>query len=179
MQHLGLISILILIIGLVVTVGKRPAGLDRTLSQRVANNKQSEILYSVLFMTALPLLFLFFSRWLVPANDLPKTFLWFAAISIIFQIACTWIPERGGRMTTVHRLLTGISGVALLPMVVLIATAQSVASGLKYTVWLGLLLMLALLSIALAKQKGFRYALLLQVGYYSLFFGIILLVTYL
>lgn len=170
---------MILVAGLVYTVIKRPAGLDVTFSQRVANNKQSEILYSVLFVLTLPLLFLFFMKWFVPANNLPKAFLWFAAISIIFQIMCTWIPERGGHMTTIHRLLTGMSGVALLPMVILIANAHSISPVIRYIVWAGLFFMAVLLLIALAKQRGFRYALLLQVGYYALFLAIIMLVTYL
>jgi hypothetical protein len=179
MQHFGLIPILTLIVGLVITVIKRPAGLDVTFSQRVANNKQAEILYSLLFVITLPLLFIFFASWFVPANDLPHVFLWFAAIVVIFQIVCTWVPERGGRMTIVHRLLTGISGIALLPMVLMLATARSISTELRYMALSGFVLMVILLTIALVNQKKFRYALLLQVGYYFIFFVVVLLVTYL
>ena len=179
MQHLGLVSVLVLIIGLTITVVKRPAGLDVTFSQRVANNKLAEVLYSLLFIISLPILFLFFATWFVPVNGVSQAFLLFAAISAIFQIACTWVPERGGRMTVIHRLLTGISGIALLPMVLLIATTSSISAELRYIAWVVLTTMIILLTIALINQKGFKYALLLQVSYYAVFFALVLLVTYL
>lgn len=161
-----------------MTVIKRPAGLNVTFSQRVANNKKAEILYSLLFVFTLPILFLFFATWFVPVNNLSPIFLWFAAVAVIFQIICTWIPERGGSMTVIHRLLTGISGIALIPMVTIIASADSISSGLRYITWTGLIIMFILLIISLIKQQGFRYALLLQTFYYSIFLTIVLLVTY-
>ncbi len=82
-------------------------------------------------------------------------------------------------MTTIHRTLTGISGIALLPiMILIIATAQSLSTSMVVIAWIALVGMLLLLIVALMNQKGFKYALLLQVGYYSLFFAVILLVTY-
>lgn len=178
MQSLVLLSLALLIIGLTYTALELPGRLSKTFSQRVADNKIAEVLYSILFICALPLLYLFFSRWFVPKNHISHLFLLFAAVAVIFQISCTWIPERGGRMTVIHRSLTGISGIALLPAVFIIATTHSISATLRYTVWVVLGLMIILLTVALANQKGFRYALLLQVGYYALFFAAILLVTY-
>lgn len=178
MQHLGLLSFIILIIGLGAVAVKLPGGLSKTFSQRVANNKITEALYSLLFIVTLPLLYLFFVAWFVPSLGMPQYFLFFAAVSVIFQVLCTWIPERGGRMTTIHRVLTGISGIALLPMVFIIATAQSISASLMVISWGALIGMLVLLIVALFNQKGFEYALLLQIGYYVLFFAIILLATY-
>ena len=129
-------------------------------------------------MTLLPALFFFFALWLVPVKGLPGTFLWIAAISILFQIASTWVPEEGGRKTIVHRLLTSVSGVALLSLVAIIATASILSAAIRGAAWVALLAMVALLMVALGNQKGFRYALLLQAGYYAMFFGVILLVTY-
>lgn len=178
MQHLGLLSFLLLVVGLLITALKLPGGLSKTFSQRVANSKIAEVLYSLLFIVTLPLLYLFFADWFVPSLGMTWHFLFFAAIAVIFQIVCTWVPERGGTMTTVHRTLTGISGIALLPMVFIIATTQSTSAYLMIISWIALIGMLTLLAVALLHQKGFKYALLLQVGYYALFFAVILLVTY-
>lgn len=178
MQHLGLLSFLLLVVGLLITALKLPGGLSKTFSQRVANSKIAEVLYSLLFILTLPLLYLFFAEWFVPSLGMPQYFLFFAAVAVIFQIVCTWVPERGGTMTTVHRTLTGISGIALLPMVFIIATTQSTSAYLMIVSWIALIGMLTLLAVALLNQKGFKYALLLQVGYYALFFAVILLVTY-
>lgn len=178
MQHLGLLSFIILVAGLVLTASKLPGGLNKTFSQRVANNRSAEILYSLLFIAMLPLLYTFFVIWFVPPLNLPQYFLFFAAIAVVFQILCTWVPERGGRMTTIHRVLTGISGVALLPMIFIVANAQRIPIGVRIIEWLALFGMTILLVIALLHQKGFRYALLLQIGYYLLFFVAILIATY-
>ena len=178
MQHLLLLSLALLIGGLAGVAFTLPGGLSTTFSQRVAHHKTGEILYSLLFMSALSILYIFLSSWFVPHNNIPRVFLVFAAVAVSFQIACTWVPERGGWMTVVHRCLTGISGLALLPAMWVLATTQGLAAGLRYALWCGLLLMVGLLIIALANQKGFKYALLLQVGYYALFFTALLLVTY-
>jgi hypothetical protein len=165
-------------VGLGFAVFKLPGGLSKTFSQRVANNRVAEILYSILFIVTLPLLYIFFAAWFVPSLNIPRYFLFFAAIAVIFQILCTWVPERGGKMTTYHRLLTGVSGIALLPMVFIIATARGISTSTVVIALAVLAGMLVLLIIALLNQKGFRYALLLQVGYYLLFFVVVLLATY-
>lgn len=178
MQHLALLTFVLLAAGLLFTALKLPGGLSKTFSQHVAGNKTAEILYSLLFIVTLPLLFLFFAFWFVPEKQLPQVFLIFAVIAIVFQILCTWVPERGGSMTTIHRVLTGISGIALLPMVLLIAQLSGLTDGLRFIAWFVLVCMVALLVTALGNQKGFKYALLLQAGYYALFFAVVLLVTY-
>lgn len=178
MQHLGLLSVVLLAIGLTVTAMTLPGGLQKTFSQRVANNTKAELYYALLFIAVLPLLYVFFLLWFVPVIGIHHSFLWFAAVAILFQIACTFVPERGGVYTIVHRVLTAISGVALLPLVAIMATTPSISELLQQAMWVIFVLMVVLLLIALINQKGFKYALLLQIGYYALFFCAVLLVTY-
>ena len=178
MQHLIILVILLLIAGLTFTVTKWRGGLHMTFSQHAATNRWSKIFYALLFLVTLPILMLFFVEWFVPIKDIPSIFLWFAAIAIIFQIACTWVPEEGGRKTVIHRILTGISAVALLPLVFIIATSSQLAI-VRNIAWGGLLLMIMLSIIALTNKKGYRFALLVQISYYAIFFLIILTTTYL
>lgn len=178
MQHLGLLSILLLVAGLIFTVIRWPGGLHMTFSQHVAIRRESKIFYSMLFIVTLPIFTIFITQWFIPMTDLPDSFLWITLIAVSFQILCTWFPEEGGRKTTIHRILTGISGIALLPLMFILATTSNLPGFVRGSVWVALLLMLSLLATALGHQKGFQYALLLQIGYYSVFFGIILLTTY-
>lgn len=179
MQHLGLLTFLLLIAGLTFTVTKWRGGLHMTFSQHVAKKRSSKVFYSMLFMTTLPLLMVFFAAWLVPTKNLPIEFLLFATIAVVFQIICTWFPEVGGTKTVIHRILTAISGISLLPLIYIIATAASISMTIRNASWIGLLLMSTLLIIALRNQKGHRYSLLLQIGYYTIFFIVILMATYL
>ena len=179
MQHLIILIILLLIAGLTFTVTKWKGGLHMTFSGHAATSRWSKIFYALLFLFTLPMLMLFFMEWFVPTKNLPSTFLWFAAIACIFQIRCTWVPDEGGRKTVVHRILTGVSGVTLLPVVLIIATSSQLSFIVKTITWIELILMITLLTIALANQKGYRFVLLLQIGYYAIFFIIILTTTYL
>ncbi len=178
MQHLILLTILLLIAGLTFTVRKWKGGLHMTFSQHAATNRASKIFYSLLFMVTLPMLVVFFAKWYVPANNLTDIFLWLAVVSAVFQILCTWVPEVGGTKTVIHRILTAISGVALLPLVTIIACSSQFSTSERSVAWLALATMIALLGIALKNQGGYRYALLLQIGYYAAFFVVILVSTY-
>jgi len=179
MQHVGLFVTLLIIAGLTVTVTKWPGGLHMTFSQHVAISRWAKVYYALLFMIVLPILFLFFAVWFVPMKHLPNSFLWLAAIAILFQIFCTWVPEEGGKKTTIHRILTAISCIALLPQVALIGSFSTSTALVRLFAWVALALMTILLLIAAKNQKGFRYALLLQISYYALFFAVILVTTYL
>lgn len=150
-----------------------------TFSQHAAATRWSKIFYASLFLITLPLLIWFTTAWLVPQRHLPETFLWFIYLAVIFQIVCTWFPEEGGWKTAVHRGLTSVSGIAMLPLVVILATAASLSPFIRMVAWIALAAMVALLMIALRHQKGHKWALLLQIGYYAIFFVILVLVTYL
>jgi len=179
MQHLGLLTLALLIIGLWFVVTKWPGGMHMTFSQHAAKNRSSKIFYALLFLITLPLLMLFFSAWLVPEKNLPASFLWFAWVAIAFQIVCTWVPEEGGTKTIVHRILTGISGIALLPLVAIISISPGISTFARTVAIIALLVMTALLGIALRNQKQYKRALLLQIGYYAAFFLAIVAATYL
>ena len=178
MQHLLILVIILVVTGLSFLLIKWPGSLNKTFSQHAAATKWSKIYYSLLFIVTLPLLFLYILDWLVPTKNLPNAFLWFAVIAVTFQILCTFFPEEGNPNAKIHRILTGISGIAMLPLVAIIALSPTVSTFASVLAWLSLTFMLVLLGIALTHQKGFKWALLLQVGYYAAFFTVLLSVTY-
>lgn len=88
------------------------------------------------------------------------------------------MPEAGGVRTTIHRILTGISGFAMVPLVAMLALAQHLSLFTKLVATAMIIVMLTLLVIALKYQRGHDKALLLQIGYYVGFFIAILAATY-
>lgn len=177
-KYFGLISFLILVAGLAFTVFRWKGGLHMTFSQHVARSRSSAIYYSVLFAVSLPLLYVFFANWFVPTFQFSAWFTFIAAMSMTAQFICTLIPEVGGWKTIAHRVITGISGILLLPLIVMIAVSQHVSQDDRLFAWFSLGGMIALLAIALSYQKGYRYSLLLQIGYYALFFAAVFSVAY-
>jgi hypothetical protein len=178
MQHVLLLTIITLILGLTFTVTKWPGGLHMTFSQHVVVTRWSKIFYALLFLVTLPALVWFTAAWLVPHRHLPEAFLWCTYMAVLFQILCTWFPEEGGWKTAVHRILTGISGIAMLPLVVMLATASSLSPSVRLAAWVAVGFMILLLTIALSHQKGYKWSLLLQIGYYAVFFLVLVLATY-
>lgn len=67
----------------------------------------------------------------------------------------------------------------MLPLMVMLATASSLTVAVRFSAWVALGFMVFLLAIALSNQKGYKWALLLQIGYYVAFFVVLLLTTYL
>lgn len=178
MQHLILLVVILLGAGLAYVPVRWPGGVHMTFSQHVAAERYSKVYYSLLSLLVLPVLLWFFITWFVPEKSLPVAFTWFATVAVVFQIACTFVPEVGGIRTTVHRILTGISGFAMLPLIIMLALAQHLSLFTRLVSLGMLVVMLTLLTIALRHQKGHSKALLLQIGYYAGFFIAILTATY-
>ncbi len=174
-----MLVILLLVSGLAFTAVTWRGGVHMTFSQHAAATRWSKIFYAILFLITLPLLAWFVASWFVPHKHLPQAFVWFTCIAVLFQIVCTWFPEEGGWKTTLHRGLTGVSGIAMLPLVVILATSSGLSLFVRIASWAALCFMVTLLAVALSHQKGFKWALLLQIGYYSAFFLVLLLATYL
>ena len=179
MQHLILIDSTLIVSGLTMLLYKWPhKGIQYTFSQHAAQTKSSYLYYIGFFVVTLPMLLYFFAVWFVPNLALPKMFLLFASIVVIFQIVCTFFPDNGGINTVLHRILTSISAFAMIPLVFMIANGSNVSIAGQIISWLTLCIMFISLFIALANQRGYKWALYLQIAYYGAFLVTIVAATY-
>lgn len=172
MSSLLVLIVLLVSVGLAFLVLKWPGGMHLTFSQHAAKTKWSQLYYCLLFVITLPLLTYFLVR-LASSKHLPAIFLDAALVAVIFQFLCTLVPEVGGVKTIVHRVLTGISAAAMLPLVAILAVASSLSTIAHAIAWCALILMAIILVVGLLHQRGFRYALLLQSSYYVVFFAVL------
>lgn len=176
-KYFGLLSFLILLCGLIFIVIRWPQGKHVTFSGHVAVAKHKIAYYIALFAVVLPLLVLFFVKWFAPTFNMP---VWFSAAlitSAIAQQACTLIPETGGWKTRWHAILAGISGFALLPLLVFMLVSDYIPAMGKVTSFISLVCMTGII-IAIAVRKASGQYLILQALYYAAFFIPILLVSY-
>ena len=175
----GILAVSILAVGLSLVVVKWPKSRHFTFSQHVAVSKQSILYYVGLFTVVLPLLVLFFLRWFVPEFELTVWFSVLVVASSVAQLACTLVPETGGRRSEYHRALAGISAILLLPALTLLLFSQQIDTLGKIISTLGLITMLAVIfTVAVHKGKP-RNFLILQSLYFTAFFLPILSVAYL
>lgn len=178
MKYYLLFSLIILAVGLGLLVGWKGRNPRETFSQKAATSIASIFFYIALFSITLPLLYSYFVNWLQPEYQLGGVFWWLMVVSLVTQWLCTLVPERG-QFVFAHRVLTGISGILLIPILALVMFSP-VTNLLAQTICLiGITIMVLLLRAGLQAQKrGHHYALLLQVGYYAAFFIPVMFITY-
>lgn len=159
------IPIIFLILGLTYLVIQWPSGgLYATFSHHAASTKEATRYYIALFLVCLPPVVAWFALWLMPHLRLPVTAFITIAIAVIVQIVAASIPERPPHVT-LHRGVTAVSLGAIL------ATLITIWYETRSNMIITALMILALI-IIYAGIMGDRakYPLLLQTGFYSIFF---------
>lgn len=174
-----LLALAILIPGLIfVTLHLPQGGIHKTFSQHVALKKSSIYYYFALFLIVLPILYLFFAKYLVPTLNLPDVALGLIALSCFTQLTCTIVPETGGLKTRIHLILAGVSALSLTLVLLYVLVSDNVSGFDKSIVAICNFLMISIAGFVIFWKKSILPALLLQAGYFALFFIAILFVTY-
>lgn len=178
-HYLGLLAFLILLPGLIFVAWRWPRGRAYTFSQHVAAHRPATLYYIALFSIVLPILLAFFYRWFMPTLKLSPWFGVFVVIVSITQLGCTLIPETGGKKSTYHRALAGISGFCLLPCLIFLLHSPSVAAWEKVITGMSIAVMCGILWTAGRGRGKHPQLLLLQSGYFFAFFVPVLCIAYL
>ncbi len=100
-------------------------------------------------------------------------------ISLATQYLCTLIPEIGGWKTSAHRFLAGISAAVLVPALILFFFSEQISSIDAVVSGVGLVIMLSIIAVVVAKKGWPRNFLALQSLYFAAFFVPILVASYL
>jgi hypothetical protein len=179
-KFFGLAAFVLIVFGLAFIILRWPQAKHMTFSQHVAVGKRSIVYYVALFSVVLPLLFLFFADWFTPAFHLSYWFTVFVTISLITQYVCTLIPEIGGWRTKYHRLLSGVSGILLVPSLLLIQFSDLLSIVDKGVIIAGFLVMLSVVyTVIKNKKQTYEPSYIHQSLYYIGFFVPILIISYL
>lgn len=177
-KHLGLLSAVILFLGLLYVVRKWPYGVNHTFSQHVARHKSAIVYYAVLFCLVLPLLLLFFFGWFIPYFDMTVWFKVCISVSALLQLLCTFVPEVGGIKSTIHRGLAFLSADFLLPATILISLNDNISPIGKAIAAFAAIIMTSVIIVMLTNKAQHKYLLLLQSLYFGVFFLAFLIPAY-
>lgn len=177
-RHLGLLASLILLVGLSFIIWRWPEGKHLTFSQHVALYKHRILYYIGLFSVVLPPLLLFLLGWFGPTFKLPVWFGVFIVASAVTQYACTLIPEVGGRKTTYHRWLAGVSALCLLPSIVILLGSPHIFIWGKTVSAIGIVIMSSVIYLLIKGKGAHRSFLILQSVYFAAFLGAVLFIAY-
>lgn len=164
-HSLFFLSTIALLIGLFYLVKKWPdGGINATFSHHAASTENATKYYVALFLVTLPLFTTWFIIWLVPWLHLPLAAIVMICVATITQIWAAAVPERSPSVD-LHRAITSLSivGIISVTSMVLYVSRSSIVA-------LSLACMLAILGYSVVRRDRARYQLLLQAGFYTMFF---------
>jgi hypothetical protein len=177
-KYLGLLATAILILGLAFVAYKWPHGRHKTFSQHVATQRIAVIYYCLLFLVVLPLLVAFFAGWFVPHFGANQWLTIFVILAAIFQSACTFVPETGGRKTVWHQALAGLSAICLVPAMAVLLLCPALSLAGQVAAVFALATMAGCIYLV-SKAKGSpRNFLLIQCAYFAAFLLPAMLISY-
>ncbi len=177
-QYFGIVAVTILAIGLAYIPRRWPLSRNHTFSQHIARKRSSVIYYVALFAIALPLLVAFFVGWFTPTFAAPAAINILIILAALFQLACTFVPETSGSKSAWHRTFAGLSGILLLPILVLLLAVEGVSIPAKIVTLAALLIMLWCTYVVIRANGRPHNFLIIQSVYFAVFFTPILLLSY-
>jgi len=178
-KYFGLVAVVVLAVGLGFVVHKWPRGVSYTFSQHVALRRASIIYYAALFFVTMPLLVLFFIKWFVPVYNISHWFTVLVMGSAVAQCACTLVPETGGRKSSIHRALAGLSAVLLIPALLVLSRQNEMGTIQMIIILLSVAVMTSITGLVALSGGKHKYFLVLQALYFAAFFAPILFISYL
>ncbi len=175
MQLILLVCIIILGVGLAGVLRLWPRGKKFSFSQHVAQNRIAIVYYFILFSIVETLLTVYLVAWFAPTFLIHQLFIYFFIVSAVSQVACTIFPERG-RWVVLHRWLAGMSGLFLIPALVVLLWAN--ISLLAKSITLICLLVMCVCIVILVRDQKRRVPYALQIVYYAGFLLPIVWISY-
>lgn len=140
-----------------------------SISKNAAANRSSYLMMLVVQSVTLPMLFLFWSKWLVPTLELPLLFSIFAGLGCLGLLLAAWIPDVKGWRSTAHGLFAYGAVMLAIPMLTILYLSPRISLFAKYMALLVLVYEMAVVAMFAVLEKVKSRHLYLQAGYIFLF----------
>ena len=181
MQHLGLVSIILVVCAGFYTMRRWPMERRRSFSENIARDNLSRLLFGS-YMTVVTLLFYtFLLFWLGPSLGVGSTYYILTTASLILQLVLSWVPATTGRSMSAHN--TAAYGIALImPVVVavILLTAAIEISIMQMIIsWIFILFAAVIFFLFLFVPTARKNFLYFQLTYFVGYWLVMLAFTYL
>ncbi len=124
LKPFGFISLFVVWIAFGLAVFNQPKDKTKTFSHHAAANKQSYLIMAISQATMLPIFALFTIYWLTPSKNLPVSFSFIVAISMLGLTIAALVPSVEGWKGKVHDICASFAYL-LLPILLLILIYSS------------------------------------------------------
>jgi len=165
----GPLSVAITGIAIIIMVNTWKGDKGVTISQNAASNRSSYLMMLVVQTITLPMLFLFWTKWLAPTLELPILFSVFAGLVCLGLMLAAWIPDIKGWKSTAHRLFAFGAASLVPPMLIMLYLSSNISSFTKYMALLVFIYDVAVIILFTLLRKGKSKHLYFQAAYIFLF----------
>lgn len=157
--------LIVLLLGLVYLVKRwQDGGVHATFSHHAASTENASRYYVLLFLVTLPFIMIWFVVWLAPQIRLNSASVAMMLVAVVAQIWAATVPERSLTISR-HRAITSLSIAGIIGV-----TSMVLYASRSWLVGFCLVCMLIILGYAASRGDRSRYPLLLQAGFYTMFF---------
>lgn len=148
-----------------------------SISQTIAANPRSSLVFSLTMTVAAPLYYGFIWLWVGPLVAAPWYFYALIAVSFLAEMVFVWVPATSGKSKRVHEITAGFVGLTMFvaPLILLFAANLSQSATVAVIVFIALsLIILALLAIPKTRKHTLAY----EVIYCVLFWALMLFIAH-
>lgn len=157
---------------LMLTHRKKKGELLSSISQTIAADSRSSLIFSVMMTVAVPLYYCFIWFWVGPKVAAPWYFYALVAVSFVAEMIFVWVPATSGRSKLVHEVNASFVGLTmfLAPLALLIGGNLSDAAHIATILFICVSLAGGALLLT-PKQR--KYTLTYEIIYCVLFWALI------
>lgn len=173
------LGILAVVVGLLLSSHHKTHGsLLRTVSETVAYNRKSSLIFSIAMSICFPLYYAFIWFWVAPLTNMPKAFYYLLVISAFFELVFVWVPSKAGKKKIIHEIAAGFVGITMLIITILILIYGNELTSFMRAAILIFFAVTATLAIFLSQVKFRKYLFLSEVVYIVIFIATISVIAH-
>lgn len=165
----GPISVIITGLAIAIMMYKWRGDKNMLISDNAAVNRSSYLFMLTVQSITLPMLLLFWAKWLVPTLELPSFFTILAGLACLGLLVAAWIPAAKGWKHKVHGLFAYGAAALVPPMLVMLYLSPKISLLARYmalAVFFYVLVVIAIFTVFKGRVGKYFY---LQTGYIFLF----------
>lgn len=173
------ISIVSIVVLWLILAHKRGKGeLLPSISQTIAADKQSSLIFSLMMTACVPLYYAFIWFWVAPLASAPWYFYGLLVVSVIAEMIFVWVPATVGRSKLIHEYTAGFVGFVMLaaPLILLFAGKLSGRASIAVVAFMILSLLIGVL-LCIPKFR-YKYTLVSEAIFCITFWMLISLIAH-
>lgn len=181
LEYADLVStsiLLVVVTGLVWSYYRKHGNLRGSISETIAQDKNSRLVFSIVLTILIPLYYSFVWFWVGPLVGMPAGFYVLLAISAVCEMTFAWIPATTGFSRKIHMATANFVGIVMFLSALLFLISSSNLSKIGAVAAIVFLLVSFLLLALLIFRKMRKHTITFEIIYCLVFLAFMSIVAH-